>query len=207
MQTDSGKRVCVFGGTFDPIHSAHILIAEEARRKFRLDLVLLVPAGNPPHKDAFTPFADRYRMVQLGCEGHPGLEASALEAGSAQSYTIDTIQRVRATLKPSDALFFLIGADAFDDLETWKGWQELVRLTEFIVVARPESEYRVPAGARVHRLDGLELQISSSGIRACLGACEATPELDENVRAYIEKRGLYSCKQSGSKKSDSTVSL
>jgi nicotinate-nucleotide adenylyltransferase len=191
MQTNPVKRVCVFGGTFDPIHTAHIRIAEEARRKFRLDRVLLVPAGNPPHKDAFTPFADRFRMVELGCEGHAGLEASDLEAGSAQSYTVDTIERVRETLTPEDDLFFLIGADAFDDLETWKGWQDLVRLTEFIVVARPESEYRVPAGARVHRLEGLALQISSSGIRASLAEGEATPELDAKVRAYIEKRGLY----------------
>jgi nicotinate-nucleotide adenylyltransferase len=191
MQTNSGKRVCVFGGTFDPIHIAHIRIAEEARRKFQLDRVLLVPAGNPPHKDAFTPFADRYRMVELACEEQEGLEASDLEAGSAQSYTIDTIERVRETLGPQDDLFFLIGADAFDDLETWKGWQELVQLTEFIVVARPESEYRVPAGARVHRLEGLALQISSSGIRASLAAAEATPELDAKVRAYIEERGLY----------------
>jgi len=198
MQTNSGKRVCVFGGTFDPIHVAHIRIAEEAKEKFKLDTVLLVPAGNPPHKDAFTPFADRLRMVELGCEGHAGLEASALEAGAAQSYTIDPIQRVRKTLSHEDVLFFLIGADAFDDLETWKGWQDLVRLTEFIVVARPESEYRVPAGARVHRLDGLALQISSSGIRACLAAAEATPELDDKVRDYIEERGLYGCKQSGS---------
>jgi nicotinate-nucleotide adenylyltransferase len=198
MQTNSARRVCVFGGTFDPVHIAHIRIAEEAKRKFKLDLVLLVPAGNPPHKDAFTPFADRFHMVELGCAGHPGLEASSLEAGSQQSYTIDTIQRVRQTLLPGDTLFFLIGADAFDDLETWKGWQELVQLTEFIVVARPESEYRVPAGARVHRLDGLALQISSSGIRTCLAAAEATPELDEKVRDYIEERGLYGSKNSGS---------
>jgi nicotinate-nucleotide adenylyltransferase len=101
-----------------------------------------------------------------------------------------------------DELFFLIGADAFDDLETWKGWQELVKLTEFIVVARPDSQYRVPCGARVHRLDGLALQISSSGIRANLAAAAPTPELDDKVRAFIEERGLY-----GSKKENSTVPL
>jgi nicotinate-nucleotide adenylyltransferase len=202
MQTDSGKRVCVFGGTFDPIHIAHIRIAEEAKDKFNLDLVLLVPAGNPPHKDAFTPFEDRYRMVELACQGHPGLEASPLETGNQRSFTIDTIHRVRKILRPEDSLFFLIGADAFDDLETWKGWRELVCLTDFIVVARPESEYRVPPGARVHRLDGLALQVSSSGIRVSLAASDPTPELDENVRAFIEERGLY-----GSKKTGSTVLL
>jgi nicotinate-nucleotide adenylyltransferase len=198
MPTNAGKRVCVFGGTFDPIHLAHIRIAGEAMRKFQLDLILLVPAGNPPHKDAFTAFDDRLRMVQLACEGQAGMEASALEAGTAQSFTIDTIHRVRETLAPEDQLFFLIGADAFDDLETWKGWQELVRLTEFIVVARPESAYRTPPGARVHRLDGLALQISSSGIRASLAAAEPTPELDEKVRAFIEERGLYGWKNSKS---------
>lgn len=196
----SGERVCVFGGTFDPIHIAHIRIAEEARAKFGLDRMLLVPAGNPPHKDAFTPFADRFHMVELACEGHPGLEASPLEEGTGQSFTIDTLQRVRLTLDVNDELFFLIGADAFDDLETWKGWRELVQLTQFIVVARPESQYRVPEGARVHRLDGLSLQVSSSGIRASLSAGLPTPELDKKVRAYIRKRGLYD-----SKKTDSTV--
>jgi nicotinate-nucleotide adenylyltransferase len=86
----------------------------------------------------------------------------------------------------------LIGADAFDELETWKGWQELVGLTEFIVVARPESEYRVPSGARVQRLDGLALPVSSSTIRARLAAGKPTPELPAEVREYIENHGLYS---------------
>lgn len=194
----SGERVCVFGGTFDPIHIAHIRIAQEAKQKFELDRVLLVPAGNPPHKDAFTPFADRLRMVELACEGHPGLQASDLEAGSGHSYTIDTIKRVRHQLNKCDELFFLIGADAFDDLETWKGWEELTQLTEFIVVGRPESEYRVPKGARVRRMDGLALQVSSSSIRACLAVGLPTPELDKKVRAFIEERGLYECKKTGS---------
>lgn len=199
MQTKhSGQRVCVFGGTFDPIHIAHIRIAEEAKQKFELDRVLLVPAGNPPHKEALTPFADRFRMVALACEGHAGLDASTLEAGTGQSYTIDTIKTIRHTLEKQDDLFFLIGADAFDDLESWKGWQELVELTEFIVVARPDSEYRVPKGAHVHRLDGLALQISSSSIRAGLADGLPIPELDEKVRAYIEERGLYEAKKTGS---------
>lgn len=198
----TGRRICIFGGTFDPIHIAHIKIAEEALRKFHLDKVLIVPAGNPPHKDAFTPYAERLAMVELACAGHPGLEASDLEAGSAQSYTIDTVERVCRALPVGDQLFFLIGADAFDELETWKGWQRLVQLTDFIVVARPEREYRVPPGARVHRLDGLALQVSSSGIRAGMAAGSAMPdELDDKVRTFIAARGLY-----GSKRQNSIVS-
>ena len=187
------ERVCVFGGTFDPIHIAHLRIAKEAVKKFDLNRVLFVPAGNPPHKDAagLTPYEDRFRLVQLACRPDPAFIASRLEESDTRSYTIDTLRRFRKQLKPADALFFLIGADAFDELETWKDWRELIGLTEFIVVARPESVYRVPDNARVHRLDGLNLQVSSSDIRARLATGEPTPELPPEVRQFIEQRGLY----------------
>lgn len=193
-KSQAPQNVCLFGGTFDPIHLAHLRIAEEAQKRYALDRILFVPAGNPPHKEAagLTPYEDRYRMVEIACQPYPGFVASRLEAGRRPSYTIDTLRRVRKDLNRSDRLFFLVGGDAFDELETWKGWQELVQLTEFIVVSRPESEYRVPEAARVHRLDGLALPVSSSTIRARLAAGEATPELPPGVRAFIEKRGLYS---------------
>ncbi len=189
------ERICCFGGTFDPIHLAHLRIADEAAKRFSLTRVLFVPAGNPPHKEkaGLAPYADRLRMVEIACEPYPVFEASRLEEGERRSYTVDTLRRFRHSMKKKEfKLFFLIGADAFDELETWKGWQDLVGLTEFIVVARPESQYRVPAGARVHRLDGLALPVSSSTIRARLAAGQETPELPEAVRAYIEARGLYS---------------
>jgi nicotinate-nucleotide adenylyltransferase len=195
MPTDSPRaRICIFGGTFDPIHAAHLRIAEEACRKFQLTRVLFMPAGNPPHKESFglAPYEDRLKMVEIACQPYPSFEASRLEAGEERSYTVDTIRRFREEAQAGFDLFFLIGADAFDELETWKGWQELLSLTEFIVVARPESEYRVPAGARVHRLDGLALPVSSSTIRARLAAGKPTPELPPEVRAFIEKRELYS---------------
>jgi nicotinate-nucleotide adenylyltransferase len=187
-------RICIFGGTFDPIHAAHLRIAEEACHKFGLTRVLFVPASNPPHKESagLAPYEDRYQMVEIACKPYQAFEASRLEAGKHRSYTVDTIRRFRNDVKTAFELFFLIGADAFDELETWKGWRELLNLTEFIVVARPESEYRVPAGARVHRLDGLALPVSSSTIRARLAAGKATPELPADVRVFIEKHGLYS---------------
>jgi nicotinate-nucleotide adenylyltransferase len=145
------ERICIFGGTFDPIHLAHLRIAEEARKAFALTRVLFVPAGNPPHKEStgLAPFEDRYKMVEIACQQYPGFEASRLEeTGKRRSYTVDTIRRFRSERKGAAyELFFLIGADAFDELETWKGWQDLLQLTEFIVVARPESEYRVPDGS------------------------------------------------------------
>jgi nicotinate-nucleotide adenylyltransferase len=194
IEETGAKNVCLFGGTFDPIHMAHLRIAEEARKTYALDRILFVPASNPPHKEAagLTPYEERYRMVEIACKPYPGFMASRLEATAGPNYTVDTVKRVRKDLGASDRLFFLVGGDAFDELETWKGWRELVRLTEFVVVSRPDSAYRIPEGAHVHRLDGLALPVSSSTIRARLATGEATPELPAEVRAFIEKGGLYS---------------
>lgn len=187
----------MFGGTFDPIHSAHLRIAEEAVRAFTLDRVLFVPAANPPHKDAtgLTPYQDRLRMVEMACSPYSQFEASRLEEGEEQSYTVNTLQRFRSEAPRDDRIFFLIGADAFDEIKTWKNWQELVTMTEFIVVARPGRVYRAIAGARVHRLENLSLPVSSSTVRERLAAGEPTPELPEAVRRYIEERGLYGFKK------------
>lgn len=187
------QRICVFGGTFDPIHNAHLRIAGEATQRFGLDQVLFVPAGNPPHKESanITSYDDRLRMVELACAPYPKFQVSRLEQGNAPSYTVETLEHLRAGLAPEDKLFFLIGADAFDELETWRRWRDVVGLTEFIVVSRPGRDYHIPENAKVHSLQGLELPVSSSTIRARLAAGEATPELPAEVRAFIEKRGLY----------------
>ena len=189
----SGRRVCLFGGTFDPIRYAHLQIAVEAQKRFDLNEVLFVPAANPPHKEGMhvTPFEDRFQMVQLACEPYPSFTASRLEEGEARSYTIDTLEQFRPQLKPDNELFFLIGADAFDELKTWKRWQDVVKLTKFIVVSRPGRTYEIPPGASVLRLDGLELPVASTTIRARLYAGQPTPELPVSVRQFIDAHGLY----------------
>ena len=130
-------------------------------------------------------------MVEIACAPYPKFKASRLEEREARSYTVDTLERVRRNLDPEDRLFFLIGADAFNELETWHRWQRVVELAEFIVVERPGGEYHVPDKARVHCLNGIALPVSSSTIRPRLAEGEATPELPSGVRAYIEKHGLY----------------
>jgi nicotinate-nucleotide adenylyltransferase len=187
------ERVCLFGGTFDPIHIAHLRIANEALKAFALSRVLFVPAGNPPHKDTtvLTSFADRFHMIEIACAPYPSFVPSSLEAGSETSYTVDTLERVRKDLLPGDELFFLIGADAFAELETWKRWQDVIGLTDFIVVSRPGEDYIVPEGARVHRLEGLDLPVSSSLIRSRLASGEMVAEVPAEVRDYIAQRGLY----------------
>jgi nicotinate-nucleotide adenylyltransferase len=185
-------RVAIFGGTFDPVHCAHLTVASEAADAFGLGRVIFIPAGNPPHKqETSTPFEDRFRMVQLACAADPRFEASRLESGSEKSYSILTIERLRSQLRPDDRLLFIIGADAFAEITSWRRWTDVVRAVEFIVVTRPGHVYSVPEGARVHRLDTLALPISSSDIRRELAAGNRPPELPETVLEYIRERGLY----------------
>ncbi len=186
-------RIAIFGGTFDPVHSAHLAIAREAARVFGLARVLFIPASRPPHKSGATVagYEDRYRMVELACQGEPLFEASRLEEGQERSYSIGTIERVLGTLQPGDELFFLIGADAFAEIATWRRWRDVVGAVRFIVVARPGHDYAIPPGARVELLDTLALDVSSSAIRARLAAGESPPELPPAVLAYIRERGLY----------------
>jgi len=186
-------RLAIFGGTFDPIHAAHLTVAREAARQFNLSRVLFVPASRPPHKGGATcaPYEDRYRMVELACRGEPLFESSRLEAGRRVSYSISTIEKLRASLAPEDELFFLIGADAFAEIRTWRRWRDVIRLVDFIVVTRPGHSYRVPPGARVHTLETVALPVSSSQLRARLAAGEAPGEIPPEVLAYIRERGLY----------------
>jgi len=181
-------KTAIFGGTFDPIHSAHLEMARRAADQFALDRVLFIPAGNPPHKHADTPFERRYRMVELACAADPRFVASRLEEGERKSYSIDTIERVKAD---NGDVFFIIGADAFAEIKTWHRWQDVINEVEFIVAARPGHQIVSPPGARVHRLETLELPVSSSEIRDALARGETPRELPPKVADYIRANGLY----------------
>jgi nicotinate-nucleotide adenylyltransferase len=185
-------RLALFGGAFDPIHNAHLRIARDAAALCRLDRVLFVPAAHPPHKRIHAPYEDRFRMVELALDGEPGMAASRLEADTTQSFSIDTIEKLKPELAAGDELFFLIGADAFAEIRTWKRWQDVVRAVEFIVVSRPGHTYDIPEGARAERLDTLQLPVSSSEIRAKLAAGRTDVEAPPAVLEYIRKKHLYS---------------
>jgi nicotinate-nucleotide adenylyltransferase len=186
-------RLAIFGGTFDPIHYAHLEVARVAARQFELARVLFIPAATPPHKSGATSagYEDRYRMVEIACQDEPLFEPSRLEAGNRRSYSIETIEKVKAGLAPGDEAYFLIGADAFAEIKTWYRWQTVLQEIDFIVVARPGHQYTVPPAARVHRLDGLALPESSSAIRARLAAGESPVEIPPAVLNYISQQGLY----------------
>jgi nicotinate-nucleotide adenylyltransferase len=186
-------RIALFGGTFDPIHNAHLRIAREAVRQFELDRVWFIPAARPPHKSGVisAPYEHRYKMVELACATEPLFEASRLEAGEQNSYSSETIQRVRSVLNGGEDLFFLIGADAFAEIGTWHSWREVIASVEFIVVSRPGRTYTAPEGARVYRLEGLGLPVSSSEIRRKLASGDNSVDVPPAVLAYIREHGLY----------------
>jgi len=188
------SRIAIFGGTFDPVHTAHLVVARAAIEKYALDKVLFVPASHPPHKPnaMIASYEDRYRMIELACEDEPRCEASRLEEGKGASYSVLTIRKLQAQCGDGDRLFFLIGADAFAEIRSWYRWQDVIQAVEFIVVTRPGHEYSSPEGARIHRLDTLALPVSSSEIRVQLARSETVEELPERVAEYVRERGLYS---------------
>ena len=138
-------RTGIFGGTFNPIHLAHLRIAEEAREACGLDRVLFLPAALPPHKQSATdtPFKHRLAMVAAAVADHPGFIASDLEAQrTGASYSVDTLEALQQ-LYPDDSLYFIIGLDSFCDIASWKNYLSGIRGT----VAHPRTQRRRrPAG-------------------------------------------------------------
>jgi nicotinate-nucleotide adenylyltransferase len=185
--------VAVFGGTFDPIHLAHLRVAREAADLFGFDRILFVTAANPPHKPAqsTTPFEHRHRMVEIACAADDRFQPSRLEDRPGRSYSFDTLRLVREGLAPEDELYFVIGADAFAEIGTWHRSQEVLAMAQFVVVSRPGYQYPIPKGARVLRLESLALQISSSQIRRHLDEGRADVDLPPGVLEYIRQHGLY----------------
>jgi nicotinate-nucleotide adenylyltransferase len=186
-------RLAIFGGTFDPIHEAHLVLARQAAEHFHLDRVLFVPASRPPHKSGVThaEYEHRVRMAELACQNDASFEVSRLEENTPRSYSIDTIEKVRRRLTQGDELFFLIGADAFAEIHTWRRWREVLNAVKFIVVSRPGHHYQVPQGARIERLEKLDLPFSSSEIRRALAARQRPAGLPDRVLEYILKQRLY----------------
>jgi nicotinate-nucleotide adenylyltransferase len=186
-------KLAIFGGTFDPIHKAHLAVARRAADRFQLDRVLIVPASHPPHKAGVThaPYDDRVRMAELACEGEARFEVSRLEEGGRRSYSIDTIEKMQARIGPADELFFIIGADAFAEIRTWRRWEDVAWRVCFIVVSRPGHVYETPPLVRLERLDTIEMPVSSSEIRRALAAGERPAEVPEAVLEYILTHGLY----------------
>jgi nicotinate-nucleotide adenylyltransferase len=232
----------LFGGTFDPIHHGHMALAGAAQERYQLGCIHFAPANIPPHKQRhpIAPYFHRYAMVALATMNEKAFVPSLLEApgeavatgitgkkGQAEgakpgaNYTIDTVRRLKQTLRKSDRLFFLIGIDAFNDIATWHEAEALFRECEFIVASRPGFSLAdvanalperlrpkaavtkpfakqpakgdlVLAGATVHLLEDVHKNVSATAIRDAVVAKKSlTKFVDSAVAEYIKKVGLY----------------
>jgi nicotinate-nucleotide adenylyltransferase len=139
------RSIALFGGSFDPIHSGHLVVARAADRRFNFDEMHFIPASRPPHKlkQHLAPFPHRFAMVALACTEHPHFVPSLAEAGEDFSgtqlhYSVDTVRYFRHVYHGhGDRIYFIIGADAFLDIPMWKGYETLLGLCDFIIANRP----------------------------------------------------------------------
>ncbi len=222
---DRPRKIALFGGSFDPIHVGHLAVARAAQRRFQLDEVHFIPSGRPPHKHRhiLAPFPHRFAMVALACADHPHFVASLAEAGPDLSgrqvfYSIETVRHFRRVFHhPSDRLFFILGADSFLEIPTWKEYEALLNSCDFIVASRPgfrtdalrlvippELLGRPAPGARpdsrsialrrttVHLLDTVTSHVSATEVRRRRRHGQPIHGLvPVRVEEYIGKQALY----------------
>jgi nicotinate-nucleotide adenylyltransferase len=209
----------LMGGTFDPIHLAHLRCAEEILEKFGLDRIVFIPSATPPlkHGPSITPYEHRGRMVRIAVEGNPAFAFSDVEhRREGRSYTVDTIGYFRETFGKDLEIFFIMGQDAFDDIQRWKSWRRLLTLCHFVIMARPgwrkgslrkalppddaarfsydrkAHAYRGPRGNNIFFASVTPLEIESRDIRERVKSGRSIRYLvPEAVREYVEMHDLY----------------
>ena len=192
------RRIGVLGGTFDPVHNAHIVAAVDARHGARLDTVLLVVANVPWQKSGtrhVTPAEDRYALVEAAVTGVDGIEASRLEIDrGGESYTADTVDQL-ATAEPGAELFVIVGADVAAQLHTWVRIDDLRSRAGLVVVTRQGTEGGVGLGGWAHGIEIVEipdLAISGTDIRARVAEDRPIDGLVPPAAVrLIRERGLY----------------
>ena len=196
--TDAPRRVGLFGGSFDPVHNAHLALARSALATLGLDEVRWIPAGVAWQKGgSATPAADRAAMVELAIAGEPRFRVERCEIERAgPSYTIDTVLELRQ--REGQAQWWLIvGQDQLARLATWHRWRELVAMVQIAVAARAGEAARAPvevaaAGATLHEIPLPPMAVSATDIRARVAARQGIASLvPAPVAGYIARHGLY----------------
>ena len=220
---DQRKRIAIYGGTFDPVHLGHLEIGRKVSQLFAIDEFLFMPARVAPHKvdqQAASAF-DRYAMLALATQDEPGLTVSRFELdGPGRQYTVDTLAHFRSSCGELVDLFFVMGADSWEEITTWREWQRLMTLANLIVVTRPGHQTFIEdfAGAasqivdlrgenigatvetfeaeapRIFVTDAVMIDASATAVR---GAARVANEeelkrlVPPSVADYIRKYGLY----------------
>ena len=205
MTEAQAGRIGIMGGTFDPIHYGHLVVAEAAREAFSLEKIIFVPAGIPPHKakEEVTPARHRYLMTLLAIMSNPYFEISRVDLDrGGVTYTVDTLADLKSQLPPAVQMYFITGADAILEILSWKSPDQVLSMAEFIAVTRPGygldqlSQAIGPLYAefrdRIHILEAPPVGLSSTGLRRRLVEGRSIRYLvPETVVAYINNEGLY----------------
>ncbi|GAB6180035.1 nicotinate-nucleotide adenylyltransferase [Desulfotomaculum defluvii] len=196
--------ICLMGGTFDPIHYGHLVVAEEVRQRFHLDKVVFIPAGKPPHKrnQTISDAQHRVNMTRLATSSNPYFEVSTIEVDrQGFSYTVDTVDQLRRSFQV-DKIYFITGADAVLEILTWKDVEKLLSMTNFIAATRPGYDLNNlketlkslpdPFIKKILPLEVPALSISSSDIRRRVREGRSFKYLlPESVEKYIYKNNIY----------------
>lgn len=199
-------RLGVFGGTFDPVHLGHLILAEQCREQAKLDQVLFVPAALPPHKQQqpLTPFAHRAEMLTLAVSGHAAFRVEELEKERAgPSYTVHTLTQLHEH-RPGDELCFILGSDSVPDLPSWYQPRRILELATLLVVARadwptfsaPELKAKLQLAdefpLRYQIVEAPLITIASRDIRKRVAEGRSVRYMiPRAVEAYIEDKGLF----------------
>ena len=184
------KRIGLFGGTFNPLHSGHLRAADEVRKKFPLDNIYFIPSATPPHKEpeVLAGAADRLAMIRLAIADYPLFRASDVEVSRpGPSFTIDTVRYYKSNLPDETDLYLIMGFDAFLEIDTWKSYPNLLKLISFIVMSRPSKEFiKSPQGWKILE-DYLCRRISD---RYRLSAERSCYDHPDNPSIYLMDIGL-----------------
>lgn len=208
------KRIAYFGGTFDPVHNGHLSVARSLVKLFKLDRFIFLPAFHAPHKPDRQPTSEfhRFTMLCLATENDADISVSTLELDKREKrFTIDTLKELKE-LHAEDDIFFVMGADSWTDIRTWRDWESVLLSSNHIVVSRPGYEIKtdhVTEAVRerivdrteqtnhtVHRIyfvDAVEYDTSATELRDDLsdGVLDRESDIPATVAKYIEKYDLY----------------
>ena len=201
-------KIGILGGTFDPIHLGHLMVAEEARVSLNLDQVIFIPAGRPWFKSQqhVTDVKHRLAMVKCATASNPYFSVSEIETTrSGPTYTVETLRELREKYSPEDQLFFIIGLDSLREVDRWQHPEQLFEMATLVGVSRPGHEDFDPAsldaiapGAsdNVVMLDGPLVEISATDLRHRVATgVSIRYRVPESVEAYIREHGLYLSEQ------------
>ena len=213
------KRIAFYGGTFDPVHCGHIAVAKNLLSLFDLDEFVFLPAFHAPHKPDRTPTSayHRFAMLVLATQHEKGISVSTLELDHRKkSYTVETLPELMS-LHPEADIFFVMGADSWVDIKTWREWEKVLLMTNHIVVTRPGYEItiehvsdavrerivdlrgqtnlaRLAQGSRIYVTDAVKADVSATDIRDDIGEdarFDRVDDVPQEVAKYIEKYELY----------------